>query len=66
MAVGEKETSEKSVKECALCCVENLLVRDEISIDVYEILNKVLDLLGCDSKLDLGEGILLQLVDSNK
>jgi hypothetical protein len=52
-----------SLKSEALNCVENLLVRDEITVDVYEVLNKVLEILGINNTLDLGEGIKLQLVD---
>lgn len=52
-----------SLKSDALNCVENLLVRDEITIDVYEVLNKVLELIGINNVLDLGEGIKLQLLD---
>jgi hypothetical protein len=53
-----------SLKSEALNCIENLLIRDEICIDKYEILNRVLELLGYDNAFDLGEGIKIQLVDS--
>lgn len=49
----------------ALNCVEHMLICDEISIEKYDILTRVLELLN-DNNLDLGEGIKLQLVDTSK
>lgn len=54
------------LKTEALNCVENLLIREQISIETYEILNKVLEALGYDNFFDLGDGIVLKLVDCNK
>lgn len=62
MARGETSVP-PSLKSEALNCIENLLIRDEICIDKYELITRVLDLLGLENCLDLGEGIKLQLVD---
>lgn len=56
------EEAKTSVKKEAFNCVENLLVRDEISIETYQLLNRVIAILSGDS-YDLGEGISLRLVD---
>jgi hypothetical protein len=52
-----------STKEEAFNCLENLLILDEISVDKYEILVKVIDMFGIDKMICLGDGIFIKLVD---
>jgi len=47
----------------ALNCIENLLIRDEIDINRYELLNGVIRLFDYENSLYLGEGIAIKLVD---
>lgn len=57
------EKLKKLVKEEALNCVENLVVRDEISLETYELLSRVIAILSSNNTYDLGDGLLLKLVD---
>jgi hypothetical protein len=63
MAKAGETFTPPSLKKEALHCIENLLIRDEISIDKYELLSKVVELLGYDNLLELGDGLQLKLVD---
>lgn len=61
----EKVEKPHSLLSEAFNCVEHLLVRDEINIEEYDVLTRVLELLN-NNHLDLGEGIKLQLVDTSE
>lgn len=63
MEVKLGETVVLSLKSEALNCIENLLIREEVSIETYEILRKAFEILGNDNCFDLGDGIKLKLVD---
>lgn len=60
--VGELAKN-KTLKVEAMNCIENLLVRDEISIDKYELLHRLIELLGCENSYNLGEGLIIKIVD---
>lgn len=63
--IVEKVEKPHSLLLEAFNCVEHLLVRDEIDIEKYDVLTRVLELFN-DNCLELGEGIKLQLIDTSE
>lgn len=61
--VGESLAKKSTLKMEALNCIENMLIREEISVGKYEFLHRVIELLGCENSYNLGEGIIIKIVD---
>jgi hypothetical protein len=59
-----KESNNTKVE--ALNCIEHLLVLDEISVDKYELLRKVIEMFDEEDIIVLGDGIAIKLVDEEK
>jgi hypothetical protein len=60
--IGEKNVLAKE----ALNCVEHLLILEEIGIDDYKVLNRVIEMLDGKNCFNLGDGIIINLTDSKK
>lgn len=60
------EVVEKVVntKTDALNTIESLFINDEISIDKYQLLRNVINVLDEQNEFDLGEGLRIKLVDT--
>jgi hypothetical protein len=60
--IGEKNVLAKE----ALNCVEHLLILEEIGLDDYKVLNRVIELLNGKNCFNLGDGIMIELTDTKK
>lgn len=57
------EVAPSEVKQEAINSIEHLLIMDNLCVDRYEILRKVLDMLDHGNSFDLGDGLKLQLTN---
>jgi hypothetical protein len=56
--------SEVSTKQEALNAIESLLVYDDIEVEKYESLRRVIDFLDHGNTFDLGDGLCIKLIDT--